>query len=205
MHTSEHVRIGLINVLFFCGTVAMLTLIGCQATKRTISAIGKAVQKEQIRTCDLPQIVDESMTTGRFIPAFGGSEEDPEAYCDKESGLVWEHKPSADNHFSWYGAKVHCDNRRVGGRVDWRVPSNVELMTLVDPKSALCKGGGPCLPDDNPFLNVRAAAYWTDSMLAFFPTDAWFVHFSNGTMGHFQKAFKLRAWCVRGAINVDSR
>jgi hypothetical protein len=112
------------------------------------------------------------------------------AVLDRETGLVWEKSPSADQ-VPWGQARAGCLDKNVGGRKGWRLPSINELMSLVDPSAS-----NPSLPAGHPFT-VLSAGYW--SATAQIPASAnqvYAVNFSTGGIG--TSAASLRAWCVRG-------
>ena len=54
------------------------------------------------------------------------------AVLDKETGLVWERAPGPVPQ-TWSAAKMACLNKTVSNRKGWRLPSAVELMSLIDP------------------------------------------------------------------------
>jgi uncharacterized protein DUF1566 len=92
----------------------------------------------------------------------------------------------------------------VDDRKGWALPMREQLATLVDTQSALCAGGGPCLPDGHPFSNVQSAGSWSATTLATSPTAAWVVFFSNGLVNIRSKDLDSdRAWCVRGDQSFD--
>jgi len=98
-------------------------------------------------------------------------------------------------------------------RTDWRLPNVRELHSLVDyafsnPAISNAKGDGSCTPTDCAFSNFQVG-YWSSTTLVsdpFFPTEAWSVDF---TFGSLVTAFKnsrtsivSRVLAVRGG---DSR
>jgi len=126
------------------------------------------------------------------------------AVRDNETGIVWDRAP-ATGVSSWITAITHCANREVGGRKGWSLPMREQMATLVDTQSALCNGGGPCLPDGHPFSNVQSANYWSASSHALVPTFAWVVFFSNGVVNYNDKDNTQLAWCVRGGQVYDGQ
>ena len=114
------------------------------------------------------------------------------AVLDKETGLVWERRPST-GLVSWAAARLACTARTTGGHKGWRLPSVHELASLVDPTRQ-----NPALPASHPFTNVQSAFYWSASTNAALPTDAWDVHFNDGGVEGHGKANSIHAWCVRG-------
>jgi len=101
---------------------------------------------------------------------------DGEAVVDLQTGIVWDRAPhdtragadaSADDRQTWANARLQCGNREIGGQKGNRLPSHAELGSLVDTDSALCTGGGPCLPDRHPFKGVQSSFYWSAATNAF--------------------------------------
>ena len=70
----------------------------------------------------------------RFTTAFTG------AVLDKNTGLVWEQAPdttggpSSNGTRDWVGSTFYCANTTVGGTVGWRLPSVIELKSVLDPR-----------------------------------------------------------------------
>lgn len=122
------------------------------------------------------------------------------AVLDRETGLVWEQAPNASPASDWIGARASCVDKIITGRKGWRLPSVVELASLVDTTQT-----NPTLPVGHPFSNVQLQNYWTATTLADTSTAAWAVHFSFGGVGVIlgKNAGDLFAWCVRGPMNTD--
>ena len=137
-------------------------------------------------------------SASRFTTAFTG------AVLDQNTGLVWEQAPDASSR-SWSTATNYCVNKTVGGTRGWRLPSVVELASLIDPSlpapfvpaSAFTIGGSP---------GVQSASYWSASTYADFPTGAWSVGFDSGSVLNRlgNKSNTGLAWCVRGGMNADA-
>jgi len=90
----------------------------------------------------------------------------------------------------------------VGGQKGWRLPSIVELMSLIDPAVAV---PGPTLPPGHPFTNVLSSGYWTATTDAEDPTRAWLVDFAHGIAFGRIKTPTVGGgsdyvWSVRGAM-----
>lgn len=120
------------------------------------------------------------------------------AVLDRETGLVWEQSPDT-NRRNWASAQLHCNQRTVGNRKGWRLPTVQELASLIDPSQS-----NPALPAGHPFTNVQSNNYWSATTVADVPIAAWNVLLIDGgifagpakTVAHF-------AWCVRGGQGVD--
>jgi len=140
------------------------------------------------------------IATQRFkvLTEFGGA-----AVLDKETGLVWERAPdvtggpNSNGTRTWSAAVYYCLNDvTIGGRKGWRLPSVVELASLVDPANS-----NPALPTGHPFSNVHLGIYWSGTTQADNPFNAWDMFFSGGFVGFNAKTQNgILAWCVRGPM-----
>ena len=97
-----------------------------------------------------------------------------DAVLDRETGLVWERKPSTQN-MAWSNARLFCAQKAVGGRGGWRLPSFSELASLVDPSVT---SNFPRIPKGHPFLDVRPDKYWSATLFADQPGFALAVLFN---------------------------
>jgi hypothetical protein len=132
-----------------------------------------------------------------------------EAVLDKETGLVWEKVPATGAGINWWAARDTCANKTVGGRKGWRLPSVVELSSLVDPANS-----NPALPTGHPFTITPPANYWSATTIAGDAGDAgdaasvaeaWFVVFGLGNVFDRHKSgTDSQVWCVRGGMNADA-
>lgn len=139
---------------------------------------------------------DKTLTgTARFtvLAAFSGA-----AVRDNNTGLVWEQAPSTIQDTQLASA-VHCLNFvTVGGTKGWRLPSVVELASLVDPTQS-----NPALPTGHPFSNVQSTFYFSATTVALDTNLAWIVSYFNGAVGNgMNKNSPGLAWCVRGPMNA---
>lgn len=143
----------------------------------------------------------EGCDSDRFTCLFGDT-----AVRDNETGLVWDRSPdntfgqNGDGTLDWAGAVGFCIIREVGGRGGFHLPLQEQLASLVDSGSTLCLGGGPCLPDGHPFLNVQNASYWSATTDPDSPGLARRVRFDTGGLGNStnKTLAEFNWWCVRG-------
>jgi hypothetical protein len=131
------------------------------------------------------------------------SESADEAVLDRETGLVWERRPST-KLLPWSTARLFCAQKAVGGRGGWRLPSFAELASLVDP--SVTDPAAPRLPPGHPFLDVQTGTYWSATAFADQPGFAlavffFFVTGSDAPVGVTDantNGGPHLAWAVRG-------
>jgi hypothetical protein len=120
-----------------------------------------------------------------------------EAVYDQETGLVWEQSPITVPQ-PW--APGTCNDKVVGNRKGWRVPTVQELASLLDPSLPF----GPTLPAGHPFSNVHSWAYWS-ATAAPDPRFAWNVQFNNAVVILEARLTSRYYWCVRGGHGADAQ
>ncbi len=107
---------------------------------------------------------------------------------DRNTGLTWQRQDDASLRI-WTEAQGYCDNMVLDGFDDWRLPTALELTTIVD------YGKTGTVIDGQVFPNAHAADYWT----VISQTDtAWAVNFSLGTGSAISSSSKAYTRCVRG-------
>jgi len=137
-------------------------------------------------------------SSSRFSCIFGNA-----AVRDNETGLVWEQSPITDL-YAWRAgtsARDYCINKVVGGKRGWRLPSIVELESLVDPAMR-----DPALPDGHPFSGVSASqlrGYVSATASAENVATTWMLNFHDGYTGIGDADVPVHVWCVRGGSNAD--
>ena len=133
---------------------------------------------------------------------------DNSAVLDKETGLVWEQSPNT-GPFTWLNAQIHCNQKTVGGRKGWRLPTIQELASLaslvVDPNK-IGIGSVPAgnLPAGHPFSNVQSSQYWSATTDTRGPGLARVMNFGSGIV--LLTGIKANAhfvWCVRSGQGVE--
>jgi hypothetical protein len=124
------------------------------------------------------------------LAAFGGA-----AVRDNNTGLVWEQAPNATSK-NWRDATAYCVNKNIGGTRGWRLPSVVELASLLDPSLP-----PPSVPG-SVFTGVQLNSYWSNSKnIEHF---VWIVHFDTGNVVLGTITDGNLSWCVRGPWNADT-
>jgi hypothetical protein len=94
-----------------------------------------------------------------------------------------------------------------GGRGGWRLPTQEELATLLDPTQS-----NPPLPAGHPFQGIAAGdQFWTASVFEGSLNAAYTIVFSAVASGDIQVATgadilfgEHRFWCVRGGSGAQN-
>ena len=84
------------------------------------------------------------------------------------------------------------------GHCDWRLPTIVELNSIVDLTAAGCGGGSPCI--GSVFGPTQASLYWSSTTFAGGPHFAWLVLFFDGSPDNFSKFNTFYGRGVRGGL-----
>jgi Protein of unknown function (DUF1566) len=121
-----------------------------------------------------------------------------EAVLDRTTQLIWERSPNSSG-VTWSTAQTRCGLKTVGGQAGWRLPSFIELMTIIEP-SPHQPSSLPALPAGHPFQDVKAVAYWTNDASTSAPGQAYTVDLLHADVAPRQKSQPHPLWCVRGGI-----
>jgi len=126
----------------------------------------------------------------RFVP-------EGETVLDAASGLTWLRDANALGYpVAWDEAlaSVRSMNERAhAGFADWRLPDRRELFSLIS-----FDAHSPALMQGHPFRNVFAGWYWTSTLSAMHPDQAWHVHLMGGRMFWGTRTGYELVWPVRG-------
>jgi hypothetical protein len=98
-------------------------------------------------------------------------------------------------------ASANCVNKSIADRKAWRLPSVVDLASLVDISQRFST-----LPLGHPVTNVQADLYWTSTTYAKNPSIAWGVNFNGGsvTVVLYKNSKGPFAWYVCSPMNADT-
>jgi len=114
---------------------------------------------------------------------------------DSTTGLQWQ-DAYEDNEgnvkvTSWRGAINYCEALTLGGKYDWRLPNQKELLTLVD--------YGEFDPSINDvFQNTMSYNYWSSTTRVNATGQVWLVYFKSGSIDSPIKSASSYVRCVRG-------
>ena len=93
---------------------------------------------------------------------------------DEITGLMWQQSVSTTLR-TWTDALATCSTLTLAGHDDWRVPTEIEIISLVDGSAA----SGPTI-DATAFPGTPEGYYWSSVPMADSPANAWLVDFITG-------------------------
>ena len=121
----------------------------------------------------------------------------PGGVIDKATQLMWQRElqdcsdQNADTCV-WDEATKYCDELRLAGHDDWRLPTPIELLSIMDTEIS-----NPAL-DSMLFPETPGAGFWTGSRAHDNPnTDAWYVNAYHASVDTTPMVRQNRARCVR--------
>jgi hypothetical protein len=119
-----------------------------------------------------------------------------EVTLDRITGLTWEAEPS-DLDYKWVDAKALCQAATTGGYTDWRLPTRIELLSIVDYSKAQ-----PAI-DGTAFPACESSGYWASTAAPDDPNHYAVIDFELG-YGYADISGELHfVRCVRGTPNAD--
>ena len=92
---------------------------------------------------------------------------------DNITGLMWQQAVAAGT-FTWAQAKAYCPTLTLVGHSDWRLPTRIELVSLVD-----LARSSPAI-NTTYFPSTPSDYFWSSSPLAGSSSLAWYVNFDSG-------------------------
>jgi hypothetical protein len=106
---------------------------------------------------------------------------------DHVTDLMWQQAVST-TLYTWSEAVAFCPTLVLAGHTDWRLPSAIELVSIVDYGESSPSINGTYFP------SAPAASFWSSSVG---PTYAWKVNFGDGSTStdDVTKTYNVR--CVR--------
>ncbi|WP_437316993.1 DUF1566 domain-containing protein [Sorangium sp. So ce385] len=96
---------------------------------------------------------------------------------DPVTSLRWE-RGVALGKLTWDEANVYCETSDLGGYDDWRLPSRIELVSIVNYEAS-----SPAIAEDVFTGTVHDDYLWSLPMADVSPKQAWSVHVEDGDVG----------------------
>jgi hypothetical protein len=116
---------------------------------------------------------------------------------DELTGLMWQ-QATAPSAFTFADAQTYCTNLALSTYRDWRLPTFIELVSLIDYSQ------GPPAISLAAFPGVPWVDYWSSTPFAGALTDAREVYFSSGDTGHDAVLGTNYVRCARGPAGTPS-
>ena len=109
---------------------------------------------------------------------------------DTETGLMWQQDEAG--YMNWEESLAYCENLKLAGYDDWRLPNINELRSLVDYSTY-----NPTI-DTYAFPNATSSYYWSSTTYFYSNGNAWPVYFLDGYVHHSSKSDSYYVRAVRG-------
>jgi len=122
-----------------------------------------------------------------------------EMAIDARTGLIWQ-----DNRFvqservTYAQAEKICNEMRLGGYSDWRIPTIRELISIIDYKKY-----DPAILDG--FSIGESSYFWSSTQYMGDPDKVWGVNYKDGSLDSNGKSYDRRVRCVRNDTKVDKK
>lgn len=118
---------------------------------------------------------------------------------DNNTKLVWQQAVPTET-YDLAGAKSYCASLSLGGLTGWRVPTRVELDSLVDPEQY----EAPVI-HRTAFPNTSSNGwFWSSTAYPIQPVFGWALTFEQGQVELKQKTQKLHVRCVSAPARADA-
>jgi hypothetical protein len=112
---------------------------------------------------------------------------------DPETGLEWQCESPGE--MTWQKALEYAKSLSLDGKNDWRLPTVLELETLLD-RSVLYYELRPVMRKEVPFRDTLS--YWSSTTFDAETNNAWIVMFDGGYVLSYYKTNAYHIRCVRG-------
>ena len=148
-----------------------------------------------------PHVVYDYKWSTYYVRCVRGEETLPSSFTDNldgtvtdnATGLMWQQEDDNQER-NWESALAYCEDRDLGGHVDWRLPDVKELRSIVDNTRY-----NPAI-DPVAFPGTDPTDYWSSSTGDNDPgtaTYAWGVGFNYGSYSDVDKTSTYYVRCVR--------
>jgi hypothetical protein len=100
---------------------------------------------------------------------------------DTVTFLTWQ-EPTPTRTYTWAEARCYCAGLALGGHDDWRLPTRIELISLIDetvpaPAPHINGTAFPSTIGGSGSQGTIGDGYWASTLQVGNPTAAWDVHF----------------------------
>jgi hypothetical protein len=119
---------------------------------------------------------------------------------DNLTGLMWQ-QTVPTGAYTWSQAVAYCPTLNLAGHSDWRLPSRIELVSIVDFGELVSivdfEVTSGATISATYFPSTEANWFWSSSPLAGSPSGAWVVYFGDGRALGFVVSYMGSVRCVR--------
>jgi hypothetical protein len=117
----------------------------------------------------------------------------PDLVVDPTSHLTWQ-RTAAPDPLGWEEARSYCSCLVLAGQEDWRLPTRLELLTIVDYRRQ-----DPSI-DLTAFPGTANTWFWSASPVAGDDAVAWYLSFMDGNTHEGARDVLYGVRCVRGEV-----
>jgi hypothetical protein len=172
---------------------------GCNTSTMTTCGAGSVCERIAPADCVDPSWAEWPMPNGPADVKAGASNagsytnNGDGTVTDNITGLMWQQtiSPTA-TALSQTQAIAFCPTLSLAGHSDWRLPTVIELVSLVD--YGVTTGA---LINATAFPQAPASVFWSSTPLAGSPSSGFFVLFYNGVVSTYPAAYPNQVRCVR--------
>jgi hypothetical protein len=148
---------------------------GCASLTTTACASGTVCERRAPAACEDPNWAAWPMPNAATeVNAASYKDNGDGTVTDLVTALMWQKAPGTDTYI-WSAAVTHCPQLTLGAHGDWRLPTFIELMSLVD-----FSAGSPVV-NTTYFPAMSGGLYWTATTVSGQNNFAWEVNFNTGT------------------------
>jgi Protein of unknown function (DUF1566) len=147
---------------------------GCTAFSASTCAMGLVCERHAPAACVDPNWAEWPMPNGPTeVNAESTHDNGDGTVTDNVTGLMWQLAPGTDT-FIWSAARTHCSQLPLAGHTDWRLPTLIELVSLLDFSVSF--------PAVNAIFSstLTGGLYWSATPVSDQSNFAWEVNFNNG-------------------------
>lgn len=109
---------------------------------------------------------------------------------DLTTGLMWQQAEAGA--MTWTQAQAYCANLKLAQFNDWRLPTTIELRSIVD-----YSRNYPAI-NTGVFPGTISSGYWSSTPFALHGNIVWVVNFADGSVDYDLKSNSLYVRAVRG-------
>ena len=113
-----------------------------------------------------------------------------EVVVDSLTGLMWQRSYASAR--AWADGVTYCDDLAYGGYDDWRLPSQLELLSIVDNGTV-----NPSI-DTTVFRGTPSGFFWTATRQPSTEGGVRYVQFGTGHCSYYDDTHSAYTRCVRG-------